>query len=878
LSGIKTENEEIPFFLRSDFRQRYLTQTLEDGLKITDGNGARQDTFWWRNFIGLSTVSARGEMTLETDEMLFNNIFAIGLQELQKLSVLNSTEASRQLYDLSTGVSRYSIAQILGNLARNRERFLASDTVPEMLKTEDLEWCDDLATPVFLREIAGRNTRRSKELGTLLNYRQILEKQLENIQAQNKQYGKIHAERTALAERIRRLTEEIQQQKHKIRILEIAEQIQEEWRERSELDDAIIDFGKENPELADFTEQKTENLRENLKRVRTLKEEIRKLGESRDALREKLGKLLEERGKNEYQDELIQILPSFESLFQQQEWIENLRGRLEDLYRQQLDSEAQLAIDYRRIGLEMPTLEEGKTVPENIFPFSIRALRPLRTPSREMGRVRKQIQTVRKKRAQLLREAEENTLKLGVYYRACKERCTGNAKIQELPGMENFPEAFLMQDADGTGKRRESTPKETLKEEERNREKTTQNVLNSRVVNEIPEGILTQNGTWENAERQNTLMDVNAASRLLGEVLATERRAEIHLQQLMQTLENIEKSKREEKETARKLTLSDSELFLIGGLFTLGLTLFLFTTLCMMGVLAPWGVAHVLFFLLGIVLAGGCVAWRVVQVRKIQKKLSGFQESLPSLEQQKNRLIRLYFTERETETKRKSERETEIISLPYTELMTLCKREEEKGRERVTFLEAELKDAENACTLVAKRSALLLEARHLAERLRKLKGSYEDAKKRRAEMLRSLKLPENWSSANIRQLIDASDRIRELWRRRGRDLEDFRLYAQELDLLVKRLEKLLTVFGEDFTRSVRGGDARFPYVGNVFALMEARLDEEKARKQSAENLERKAEEIRTEERKLKADFRKKTHACRQILERSGVENGNKLGE
>ncbi|MCA9162991.1 MAG: AAA family ATPase, partial [Planctomycetales bacterium] len=46
------------------------------------------------------------------DESTFNNVFAVGLRELQELNTLNDTDAADQLYKLTTGLDRVSLVDV----------------------------------------------------------------------------------------------------------------------------------------------------------------------------------------------------------------------------------------------------------------------------------------------------------------------------------------------------------------------------------------------------------------------------------------------------------------------------------------------------------------------------------------------------------------------------------------------------------------------------------------------------------------------------------------------------------------------------------------------------------------------------------------------
>lgn len=896
----RLESEEIPFYAQDSFKSRYKTRTLEDGLTIINEKGNRQETKRWRDLLDLTegadsgngnrngngneNENENGFRTLESDETLYNNIFALGLQELQKLSVLNSTEASKRLYDLSTGLTRYSSARILAELIQNRQRILGENAFPEPLNAEDLQWCDELSTPVFLRETAGFQRISPYEITGLLNYIQILQKQQKNIQTQNKKYGKINSEKSALSENIRKLEDEIQQQKHKIHIWEIARDVQGVWNQRAELDSQIIAFGEQDPDLIEISDREIELLSENLEKLVKIRQETQAIKENRAQYQAILTDLHSKFTEIPLNAELLQSVPAIESFSQQQEWIENLRGRLEDLHRQRLDSEAQLSIDYRRLGLAPPAFDLVST-PEKEFPYDVRTLRPLRSPIREMGRLHRQIQTVRKHRQDLLQEASENSQKIAAYFDACSARVERFPQIRQLPGMGRFPEIFLLNESFS-----EKLSQTALAEPVSPSTSRTNalKMMNFSIADEIPPEILgpgallkrgtdlkvdsdlknSSDKTGKEREKAASRIDVNALSALLGEVLANLRRKEMHLTQLTETLKKFDPLEKERKETLQKRILPQREIYALGGTFTLGLALGLFELVR----LTFWGSAgasggsslltHLFFLVLGFTLCVASIAYRTIYSQKTERKVLELEDELSSALQQRGRLIRLGF----------GSREEEITGLSDQEILDLCAHETEKVSDQIAFLEKEITEAENAGMSGSKRSALLLEAKYDGGRLHKLVQAFRQAKGRRVEILKSLDLPENWKASNIRLLMDASDRIHELWRRRSRDMEDFQLYENELKLLVERLEKLLPAFGPGFVQEMQGGDSRFPFAPGIFAEMQTRIQKEREREQGRKALQEKIRVNRGKIRKLKVEFRKKARNRAQLLEISGVED------
>lgn len=61
------------------------------------------------------------------DEATFNNVFAIGLWELQQLSTLNDTDAAKWLYRIASGLDRVSLVDVMQRLTSAREQLLSDD-------------------------------------------------------------------------------------------------------------------------------------------------------------------------------------------------------------------------------------------------------------------------------------------------------------------------------------------------------------------------------------------------------------------------------------------------------------------------------------------------------------------------------------------------------------------------------------------------------------------------------------------------------------------------------------------------------------------------------------------------------------------------------
>ena len=67
------------------------------------------------------------ELLGDVDEAIFQNVFAVGLEELQHLGTLDGTDAARLLYGLSAGMDRVSLSEVMHELDASRRRLLADD-------------------------------------------------------------------------------------------------------------------------------------------------------------------------------------------------------------------------------------------------------------------------------------------------------------------------------------------------------------------------------------------------------------------------------------------------------------------------------------------------------------------------------------------------------------------------------------------------------------------------------------------------------------------------------------------------------------------------------------------------------------------------------
>ncbi len=155
-----------------------------------------------------------GTVLSEIDESIFNNVFAIGLREIQELNALNSTDASDMLYKLTSGLDRVSLVDVMRDLRDRRERIWGSEGEVESRLTE-------LAI-------------RRNEL--------LLE--IEELLTRSKRWSKIAAQTNEVSNELEELTQKLARFDRQAKLLEVSMQVSERWKKRSVLTDQISSFGK----------------------------------------------------------------------------------------------------------------------------------------------------------------------------------------------------------------------------------------------------------------------------------------------------------------------------------------------------------------------------------------------------------------------------------------------------------------------------------------------------------------------------------------------------------------------------------------------------------------------------------------------------------
>ncbi len=244
------------------------------------------------------------------DEPTYNNIFAVGLREVQELGSLSDTAAAQWLYRLTSGLDRISLYDVIHMLEGTRLRLLNS-------------W------------------EEKSELRTLLSRQEQLRGELNELVAKGRRW-------TQSAVKLRELAEDVDRQQTgakaiaaRARKLEVAIGLKPLWIKRAKIDDQLERFATLRP-LEEGT----------LAAHDDFNKRIEEHERQRDILKGQRQQLRDEAQRLGINDVLVRSGPRLEALFEQQDWLQSIERMSTELASELKHLEARLASENERLSQE----------------------------------------------------------------------------------------------------------------------------------------------------------------------------------------------------------------------------------------------------------------------------------------------------------------------------------------------------------------------------------------------------------------------------------------------------------------------------------------------------------------------------------------------
>lgn len=293
------------------------------------------------------------------DEPVFNNVFAVGLREIQELATLSDTEAAELLYSLSAGLDRVSLVEVLRELENSRNRIL---------------------------DAAGKPC----QVVQLLAQRERLLAEIEEIGSINRRWGHLLAEREQLHREVTRLEEDVNRTEQLARVTDLAVALRERWSQRAALDDQLAALGPAKV-MPDGAVERLDAIHARIQRHQQRLDQLARLRQS--AKREFAALAVNE--------DLWRQTTRIGVLKEQEPWIAQLQGQVGQLQGEIGAAESELAAERERLGL--------KSSPDSLPALSAKTLAPLRSSAKLLHQARGRLEEAQ----QAATTAQETVQSLG---------------------------------------------------------------------------------------------------------------------------------------------------------------------------------------------------------------------------------------------------------------------------------------------------------------------------------------------------------------------------------------------------------------------------------------------------------------------------------
>lgn len=321
------------------------------------------------------------------DETTYQNIFALGLREIQQFALLSQTEAAGLLYALSAGVDRVSLVQVMKELRSARDRLLAPGDQPCVL-------------------------------GDLLARQEKLRRQMHAARQAAAQYPHLLAQRDQADQQAQQLQTQLAELQAQGRLIETAIGLRDRLHRRGQLDAQLAALPAGKP-VSD----------EMLRRWEDLAQAIHQHQAHLAELRDQDAQLRRELASLGTPGLLMAHTVRIRSFVEQLPWLSSLEQRMNALQEEIASLEAKLAEQSQQVGLE-DTDWLGEVSSGWAAGSEMRGWDRLREPAVKIRRFRRQIQKARQQAAAARQTAEalQDQLQQALADRGCADL---NAALQE---------------------------------------------------------------------------------------------------------------------------------------------------------------------------------------------------------------------------------------------------------------------------------------------------------------------------------------------------------------------------------------------------------------------------------------------------------------
>ncbi|MDR3232713.1 MAG: AAA family ATPase [Planctomycetaceae bacterium] len=264
------------------------------------------------------------------DEPTFNNIFAIGLDELQRLASLSDTDAAEMLFRLSVGMERVSIVDAIKELTGHRNKVL---------------------------NIGGAESKPS-QLTLLLQHREKIIEELSDAKLQVRQYVQLRNEQRIVDRSIAHLQDDLAHWDKEKRTYEIARASYPIWLRRDKLQNAVSGMGQV-ADVSDNIIAQLESATADLAQQRTNYEQVKSA----------FAKAKSDIAALKINPKIQQLAPRIEILLEEEERLHELEVDVERLNKEIAEYSAKIKVEEAKRGSSVKEPADTKTDTKENLPL-----------------------------------------------------------------------------------------------------------------------------------------------------------------------------------------------------------------------------------------------------------------------------------------------------------------------------------------------------------------------------------------------------------------------------------------------------------------------------------------------------------------------------
>jgi uncharacterized protein YhaN len=217
---------------------------VERHTSLTDANTSLGEVAVTTPDGGSYGQGALATLLSNVDEPIFNNVFAVGLRELQELNTIDDTAAADLLYKLTSGLDRVSLVDVMRELVASRQRLLSGDDSPS-------------------------------QITLLLKQRDKLLNEIDDLASLERRWSRLTETRAALDAEAVELSRKSQDLEQYGRLLDVTIQAHPAWLKRAKLQAEIVNLGPLQ-ELPEGAVEKLDAIVAKLKEQRTRSDDVAK--------------------------------------------------------------------------------------------------------------------------------------------------------------------------------------------------------------------------------------------------------------------------------------------------------------------------------------------------------------------------------------------------------------------------------------------------------------------------------------------------------------------------------------------------------------------------------------------------------------------------